>query len=472
MNRQTLIAIIAIQVIAWTLSPLLSFTAIPLDVGENIFWGQEWQLGYYKHPPLQAWVTYAAYAAAGGQVWAVYLLSQAFIALTLVAVYLLARDVGAPRAGVMAVALLTLSFYFGPPTTQPNANIIQMPIWAFAALFLWRGIKGGQMVHWLALGVMLALCLYAKYSVVFLAAALIAAALGTTHGRRALATPGPWVAAAVALVLSLPHLWWLVANHFLPITYAEAQVRPLEGADRVYAQGRWLAAQALGFLIPLIFVAIVRPGFRKAPAGPQGRRFVDGLAIWPFALMMIYSAATGGEFDPMWGITAVAWPALAVAMRLRPVEGGKRRLARFAWPVLFLIAPIANGAFSLYGPSMGRAPFSNAWPMPALAATIETEHRKATGALPTIIAGDSFAVGELIHFLPGAQSAFVEARYDWNPWISPERLAREGALFVWPGSHEQNPYADFGPFVAEGIAAETLGDFQTAIRWAIRAPAQ
>ena len=47
--------------------------------------------------------------------------------------------------------------------------------------------------------------------------------------RKSLATAGPWLAAAIALIVALPHLVWLVQNDFLPFAYVSARAQPPEG---------------------------------------------------------------------------------------------------------------------------------------------------------------------------------------------------------------------------------------------------
>ena len=39
----------------WTLVPSISNTNLPLDTIEALAWGNDFQLGYSKHPPLSAW---------------------------------------------------------------------------------------------------------------------------------------------------------------------------------------------------------------------------------------------------------------------------------------------------------------------------------------------------------------------------------------------------------------------------------
>ena len=40
----------------WVAVCLLTQPNMPLDMVEMLYWGQQWQLGYHKHPPLPAWL--------------------------------------------------------------------------------------------------------------------------------------------------------------------------------------------------------------------------------------------------------------------------------------------------------------------------------------------------------------------------------------------------------------------------------
>ncbi len=49
-------AFLAVHVLIWWLLPALLQHNLPLDVIELLAWGREWQIVYYKHPPLPAWI--------------------------------------------------------------------------------------------------------------------------------------------------------------------------------------------------------------------------------------------------------------------------------------------------------------------------------------------------------------------------------------------------------------------------------
>lgn len=49
---------IVLFALIFTVIPMLCRNIIPHDMIENLYWGKEWQLGYAKHPPLFAWVSW------------------------------------------------------------------------------------------------------------------------------------------------------------------------------------------------------------------------------------------------------------------------------------------------------------------------------------------------------------------------------------------------------------------------------
>ena len=68
-----LAVVLVLHVVIWTALPALLSHNLQLDLAEDLALGREWQLGYWKHPPLPWWLADLAYRIAG-DVRAVYLL--------------------------------------------------------------------------------------------------------------------------------------------------------------------------------------------------------------------------------------------------------------------------------------------------------------------------------------------------------------------------------------------------------------
>jgi hypothetical protein len=122
--------------------------------------------------------------------------------------------------------------------------------------------------------------------------------------RKTLATPGPYIAAAVALVTMAPHLVWLVQNDFLPFAYAEHRALPSRGLiDHVWHPFQFALAQAF-FLVPSALIAAPL-FFPKQSAKSRGgdvfdRRILSWLAFGPTVTVLAMAALSGRGTVAMW----------------------------------------------------------------------------------------------------------------------------------------------------------------------------
>ena len=108
---KVLAAVLGLHVLVWTLLPIAVTRNLQLDLVEDLALGREWQLGYWKHPPLPWWVADLVYRLTG-QINSVYILGPLAAALCLYGVWLLARDIVGPFQALIAVlALEGVHFY-------------------------------------------------------------------------------------------------------------------------------------------------------------------------------------------------------------------------------------------------------------------------------------------------------------------------------------------------------------------------
>src|SRR6266478_6196356 len=195
----------------WTVLPATLYPNLPLDLIEALTYGREWQLGYDKLPPLPWWLVELVYRVIGVDA-AYYALAQIAVVSAFAAVWLTARPLVGAVGALVAVLILDGMHYFHFTAAKFNHDVIQLPLWALAGYAFHAALRRGRMIHWLLLGAALGLSLWAKYFVVVLAAPLALFLLLDRDARPALATPGPWMALVVALVILTPHLVWLVRN--------------------------------------------------------------------------------------------------------------------------------------------------------------------------------------------------------------------------------------------------------------------
>src|SRR5256884_4245906 len=245
---------LALHVVLWTALPALLYPNLPLDLIEALTYGREWQLGYDKLPPLPWWLVEVVYRGIGIDV-AYSALAQVAVVLAFAAVWLTARELVGAVGALVAVLVLDGLHYFHFTAAKFNHDVIQLPLWALAGYAFHAALRRGRMIQWLLLGCAIGLSLWAKYFVIVLAAPLALFLLFDRQARAALATPGPYIALALALLIMAPHLVWLVRNDFLPFAYASVRAAPSRGVlDHVLHPLVFVLGQVT-FLLPALLIA-------------------------------------------------------------------------------------------------------------------------------------------------------------------------------------------------------------------------
>ena len=94
----------------------------PGDMVEAYFWSQGWQLGYYKHPPLSAWVAGLWFAFVPESQWGYSLLAALNGAFGLLGLALLAREFLPRHWVLLAVATASLNPEIGRASCRERVS--------------------------------------------------------------------------------------------------------------------------------------------------------------------------------------------------------------------------------------------------------------------------------------------------------------------------------------------------------------
>lgn len=430
-----LAALILAQIAFWSLAPMLSHDAPPLDVVEMYAWGREHVVATFKHPNLPGLVLEPTRWLFGAG-WPAYVVSQIFIGVTFWAVFQLGRDLmDGPRA-LAGTLLLTGVYFFSWPTPEFNHNVAQMPLWALVMLTLWRATTNGKMLDWLLLGVFAGFSLWAKYSSAVLLVIAAAWILWDATARRRILTPGPWLAVFAFVLAAAPQALWLAAHDFQPFAYA-AQ-RASDGAW--YAPIEFLLTLALDHL-PMLVVLALAGWFGKAaadaPPGPERRalRYLLLLGLGPALLTAAGAAITGSSLRASWGAAMVVLSGLIV-VALMSDKFSAARLKRIGAGAAVLIVVVSGLYFAhmRFGMALTGKPLRGNWPQAEISATLQEEWRRATNGAPLrIVAGDIWTSGLIELESRHPPTVLINGDYATSPWVTPEQVARDGALVVWSG---------------------------------------
>jgi 4-amino-4-deoxy-L-arabinose transferase-like glycosyltransferase len=183
--------------------------------------GQPPALGYVDQPPLTPFLSALSVALLGVSPTAVRVLPALEMALVVVLVALIARDLGGSRrAQVVAATVAALSGYLGAghldTTTEPD-----LLAWALVLWLVVRLLGGRNRRLWLAVGLVAGIGLENKTTLLFLGAG-IAAGLLLARRWDVVRSPWAWAAAGIAIVLWLPNLAWQAANGWPQLAMAQA----------------------------------------------------------------------------------------------------------------------------------------------------------------------------------------------------------------------------------------------------------
>ena len=296
---------LALHFLVWTALPASLYPNLPLDLIEALTYGREWQLGYDKLPPLPWWLIEAVHRVVGRDT-AYYALAQLAVIGALAAVWMTALPLVGARGALASILIVDGLHYFHYTAAKFNHDVIQLPFWALAGYAFHAGLKRGRLIDWALLGLAVGIALWAKYFVIVLAAPMALLLVIDRDARKALATPGPWIALAIALVVMAPHLVWLVRNDFLPFAYASARAAPSRGLFDHVLQPAVFALGQLFFLVPALLIAAALAWPRPPAPEPVGadafdRRIVTLLAFGPAAAMLALTAVSGRGTFAMWG---------------------------------------------------------------------------------------------------------------------------------------------------------------------------
>jgi 4-amino-4-deoxy-L-arabinose transferase-like glycosyltransferase len=481
--RAAFAAFLALHAVVWTALPTLFYANLPLDLIEALTYGREWQLGYDKLPPLPWWLVEIMHRGFGTDA-GYYALAQLAVIIAFVTVWATARPLIGATGALVAVLIIDGMHYFQYTAVKFNHDVIQLPFWGLAGYAFHAALKRGRIGHWLLLGFAFGGALWAKYFVVVLAAPYALFLIFDRDARRALATPGPWLALMVALAVAAPHIVWLFQNDFLPLAYAEHRASTVRGwFDHVLHPMVFVGSQIF-FLLPSFFIAaaLVWPkrstplplvgrgwglggnvarvddrtslpdpppypppqGGREYGADAFDRRIVTLLAFGPGLAMIALIAVSGRGTFAMWGYPLWLYLGLWIVLRLRKLLD-RARLARVVahWAAVFAVFAIVFMVNYSVLPLFDHRYRAVFYPGDKLAAALTQRFHDATSKPLRYVVGSMWDGGNLAHYSPDQPEVLIDGLPRRAPWIDLADLRRKGAIVVWTGGDTAHLPAEF-----------------------------
>jgi 4-amino-4-deoxy-L-arabinose transferase-like glycosyltransferase len=243
-------------------------------------------LGYVDYPPIVPLLAAADQAVAPGSLIALRLLAALAGTVIVVLTALIARELGArgrAQAWAALAALMSPMFLGGNLMFQTVA--FDEMVWAVALLIFARALRDGERQMWPVLGLVIGIGLETKFTIAALPVAMFLGIL-VSRRRGMLASPWPWLGAAVAVLLFLPNLAWQATHDWISVQYTISHHGNTDGPVAYWLQ-QLLLFNPL-FLVPGVAgIVALRRDSRLAP-----------LVYTVAGVELIFFAAGGKSYYP------------------------------------------------------------------------------------------------------------------------------------------------------------------------------
>jgi Dolichyl-phosphate-mannose-protein mannosyltransferase len=436
-----LFVFIGFSVVAWTIAISVARWPMPVfdDMLEAWSWGQQWQLGYYKHPPFYAWITAAWFQVWPRTDWAFYLLSNVNVGIGLIGVWMIARCLLASHFGAVAsVILLTLTPFYNVMASNFNANTVLLSLWPWTTFAFIRVLQSRDSGFAFLFGVLAACSMLSKYSSILLLASCFVAALLHPDRLRIFKSPAPYVSMVTCFVLLLPHLWWSMINDFPTIKYALTKT-PRPWPDGSIKSVETSISVALTLALPMMALhralrkrsiwIIQGAGFQKTTKQVGQPAWLIALATGPLLLTLILAFLGLTKASLNFTIpTIFLLPMLVfIFVQKRFLKFDEQVLWRTCWltPVIALFVAPAMGVITIMS-DLGQSTKYN-----AIAAKRGAVIWRAAFERPVkIVSGtEPFSLAQPF-YLKDAPHEFSHFSLDEAPWVTLTNIERDGLLSI------------------------------------------
>jgi hypothetical protein len=280
--------------------------------------------GYVDQPPWSIAILAAVRALLGDSLVALRLLPALSGAATILLIGLIVPALGGGRVaqalaclcGVLAPVWLAVDHFY-------SMNAFDTFFWSLSAWLLLRALDDGRLSWWAALGVALGLGLLNKTSMLWFGGGLAVGLVVTPH-RRLIATPGPWLAAAIALVLFAPHVAWQWVTGWPTLEF----MRNAAGGKMVRTGFVSFWAQQLLVMNP-VTAPVWLTGLVALLAAKRTR--VLGILFVAVATLLIANGSSRPNY------LAVAYAPLLAAGGVAIERFAARHRRAWVWPVVFTV---------------------------------------------------------------------------------------------------------------------------------------
>ncbi|MBY5756551.1 hypothetical protein HFO07_07790 [Rhizobium leguminosarum] len=406
--------------------------SLDLDEAEQAFRSQWLAAGYGPQPPFYNWLQYTVFQFAGVSLTALSIVKNLLLFISYLLYGLTARLVLRDKAlvAIATLGLLTIpqmAFEMQRDLTHTVAVFFSASIFFYGFI---RSLKQPSLASYLIAGIGIGFGLLAKYNFAILPAAALIAALSDARLRLRIFDWRLALTAVVALVITLPHLFWLKDN--LDFATARTLEKMTASGDASYltqvAMGiSSLALATISFagLTVAVFAIVFGKSLRPAlGSGSEWTRLLERMMLVFLAgilLLIVFGGAAG--IKDRWLVPMLFILPLYFCLRIEAAGVTTDTAFRRFIPILAVI--MIGVPAALYG-SVATARFTGHYERlnRPYAGMLETLRKQAEPA--AILAGDSLLAGNLRQDIPNVLVLSMD-----YPGFNPDLTSRRPLLLVW-----------------------------------------
>ena len=399
------------HLIIWTFVPYFSNKNLPLDVIEALAWGQDFYLGYNKHPPLSAWIPGLLFKIFGNKDWIYYLLSQVFIVISFIFLWKLSSLFFKKKSQILLsiLAIEGIAFYtFDTP--QFNVNICQIPLWTGTVYFFFKSIKNNKIINWIFLGVFSALGFLTKYIFAYLLISLFFYLIFISTKKKKISFNFLYALLSF-LLITIPHLQWLIQNDFTTLYYAikRGGLNEFNIYNHLLNPAKFLMNQIIVLLPFLLLIYILVKKIKvKLPINNEKFIFLLFSFLIPFFLILITSIITGSRIRTMWMIPFYSLIGIFFIFLYQNQINSKKFKNFFILLIIFLIvSPILYSLRSIYSDSR------TSYDGKKIALQVEQEWKNISKDKISNVGFSEWYAGNLSYQLGNRPKVFLEENNDF-----------------------------------------------------------
>jgi 4-amino-4-deoxy-L-arabinose transferase-like glycosyltransferase len=424
---------------AWTLYATIAKSSqdIHPDMAEMAAWSRRMSLGTPKHPPLGSWLLHAWFSLFPRADWSYYLFAMILPAIALWIAWRISERYLPRDKRVIGLALLTLVPFYNFHALKFNANAVLTPFWAATTWWFLLSFETRR-VGWAVLaGIGGAAAVLGKYWSAILLAALGFSALTDRRSDNYFRSPAPYVSLAVGTILSTPHINWMIASQFAPLTYA-FEAHPASYLTAAESALDFVGSSLAYIAAPVAFSLIAAQPSMAAiadtlwPPEPE-RRFVVEVFAMPFLLAVVVALLFKIHIEALWAISMMTLlPVVLFSSPLVTLPRGAGIIATAVAIVFPLVMVVVSPVVAVVVHRAGVDNYQDQYQLVARA--LEGSWQKQTGAPLQIVGSVSSVVNGAAFYVPSRPATFDLYSPALTPWVDDESIRRDGMAMICPES--------------------------------------